>query len=215
MDAPFYLLRSSSKFKRRIQELHTPSLLVQLPCLVQSKRQKCNCIQDVNIWKCIHIRGVAVQTHPFYEASGFEVGDVGEGCIFTTRDELEDDNAEAEDIGLDGEGTVHDVLGRHVAVGADGAGLDLAVLRREEAGHAEVSNLRGPILVQQDVAGLDVAMDDGGVSVLVQVQQPSRHPHDHLEPPVPVQLRPLPVPLVSCSCMHAPNHISNRPLKNN
>ncbi|KAB8110491.1 hypothetical protein EE612_047762, partial [Oryza sativa] len=86
----------------------------------------------------------------------------------------------------------------HVAVGAGDAGLDVGAAvagLREEAGHAEVGDLGDPAVVEEDVAGLDVAVDDGRVRVLVQVQQPARHAHHHLVPPRPRQLLPLPPPL--------------------
>jgi hypothetical protein len=58
----------------------------------------------------------------------------------------------------------------------------------EEPGHAEVGDLGHPAVVQEDVACLDVAVDDGRVRVLVEVQQAARHAHHHLVTPRPGKL---------------------------
>ena len=121
-------------------------------------------------------------------------------------DDLEDHNAEAEDVGLGGEVAVHEVLGRHVPVGAGDAGVDAGAAVAglwEETGHAEVGDLGHPPVVEEDVAGLDVAMDDGRVRVLVEVQQAPRHAHHHLVPPRPGQLRaPQPVAVAAGWALH-------------
>lgn len=101
-------------------------------------------------------------TYPFKEALNFGVGD---GGILLARDELKDEDAKAEDIGLGREGAMHDILGGHVAVGAGDTGEVLW----KEAGHAEVCDFGSPSLIEQDVASLDVPMDDGHVCALVQV----------------------------------------------
>lgn len=87
---------------------------------------------------------------------------------------------------------MHEVLGRHVPVSAGDTGMDTRVAIAglgEEAGHAEVGDLGHPPVVEEDVAGLDVTVDDGRVSVLVEVEQATRHADHDLVPPRPGQLR--------------------------
>lgn len=59
----------------------------------------------------------------------------------------------------------------------------------EEPGQAKITDLGLELVVQEDVAGLDVAMNDPQVRLLVQVLQTSRNANDDLMPGFPVQKR--------------------------
>jgi hypothetical protein len=86
-------------------------------------------------------------TYVFEETVGFGIERWNKGRILAAGDDLEDDDAEAEHVGLGGEVAVHEVLGRHVPVGARDAGVHAgaAVARlRKEPGHSEVGDLGHP-----------------------------------------------------------------------
>jgi hypothetical protein len=131
-------------------------------------------------------------------------------------DDLEDQHAVAVDVGLLGELPVDDVLRSHVPTactrkrktmressvvsamhhlgqGKSGsqssgeAGAEVALVVHEVPGEAEVGDLRPEPVVQQDVAGLDVAVYDPDLRGAVQVGEALRRAQHDLEPPLPVQ----------------------------
>jgi len=69
-----------------------------------------------------------------------------------------------------------------------GDGLDVGA---EDPGHAEVGDLGVHVAVQEDVAGLEVPVDDPEARVLVQVQQALRDAVDDAEPALPGQDLPF------------------------
>ena len=97
--------------------------------------------------------------------------------------ELVEDEAEGEDVGLDGGLAGDELLGRHVGDGAaacgvggagdgvgarfalaDGAGgVELGLVGAEAAGEAEVEDLDEAAVGEHDVGGLEVAMEDAEV----------------------------------------------------
>ena len=66
-------------------------------------------------------------------------------------------------------------------------GVVLCRVGAEDPGHAEVGDLGVEVLVQQDVAGLEITVDDAHPGVLVQVEEPLRDPLDYVQPLLPVQ----------------------------
>lgn len=107
------------------------------------------------------------------------------------RDELQQEHAEAVDVGLDAEVARPDVLGRAVAVGAHDARRALA---GAELGQPEVGELRAEGVVEEDVGGLEVPVDDGRVGRLVEVLQPTGRAQGHPHPRLPAQ------PRLGCRC---------------
>lgn len=90
-----------------------------------------------------------------------------------SRDELVEQHAVGPDVALGREAARLDVLGRGVAEGADdGRGDVREALRGAFPGHAEVGELGVPVLVQEDVGGLEVPEDDLEIHVVVQVAEP-------------------------------------------
>ena len=73
---------------------------------------------------------------------------------------LEQHDAEAVDVGLAVDVVAERLLGGDVVGGAEDAALGGQALLVERAGDAEVGDLGGALLVDQDVLGLDVAVDD-------------------------------------------------------
>ena len=68
---------------------------------------------------------------------------------------------------------------------------DVALLRVcDELGEAEVGDLGLEVVVEEDVGGLDVPVDDRRVGELVKVSEPPRRPQRDPEPFLPVQVRP-------------------------
>lgn len=59
----------------------------------------------------------------------------------------------------------------------------------DQLGESEVGDLGGEVLVHEDVAGLDVPVDDGRVGELVEVGQPARRSQRHPEPLLPVEVQ--------------------------
>lgn len=88
-----------------------------------------------------------------------------------------------------------------VAEGAGDDGGDVAMVGLHERGEAEVGDPGLHVVVEEDVAGLDVAVDHVRDAVVVQVREPPRHPRRDLVPRLPPQ-RP-PRLLLPC------NHIKN------
>lgn len=79
-------------------------------------------------------------------------------------------------------------------LGADhAAGVDLVTLVLEDLGHAEVRDLGAHLVIEEDIAGLEVSVHHLQQRVLVQVQQSPRDPHDDVVPRRPPQLRALPL----------------------
>lgn len=86
------------------------------------------------------------------------------------REQLEQDDAVAVDVALGGGPAGVEVLGREVAEGAGDEGGDVAgVGLDDERGEAEVGEARLHVVVQEDVTGLDVAVDHVRDAVVVEV----------------------------------------------
>jgi hypothetical protein len=136
--------------------------------------------------------------------------------------DLEEQDAEAEHVGFDGEEALGSVLRRDVTTGHkkcrsyehratrsstetssdfdhyyyllradDPGGVGLGDVGAEDPGHAEVGDLGAHVAVQEDVAGLEVPVDDPQARVLVQVEQALRDAVDDAEPPLPGQDLPF------------------------
>ena len=72
--------------------------------------------------------------------------------------------------------------GESLLSSGDAAGVSHAGVDVEQLGQAEVGDLRVHVRVKQDVARLEIAVDDGQPRVLVEVEKPSANPLDDLEP---------------------------------
>jgi len=70
---------------------------------------------------------------------------------------------------------------------------------RGQFGQAEVGHFGDVLLVEQDVLGFDVAVNDGRVRQLVQIRPPSRGSHGYGQPLRPVQW----VRHLACSGIHS------------
>ena len=81
-----------------------------------------------------------------------------------------------------------DVLWREVAGGAEDAGEDLAVgLAGADLGGGEVGDAGAVVVVEEDVAAVEVAVDDGRGGVLVQELQRAGAVQRDAQPRLPVQ----------------------------
>ena len=90
--------------------------------------------------------------------------------------QLVGDDADRVDVAARVDLGAEELLGRHVA----GRAHDLAHLRQRrgiDARDAEIADLDAPVVVDQDVRGLDVAVHD---ALLVRVAQPVEELADHL-----------------------------------
>jgi hypothetical protein len=138
--------------------------------------------------------------------------------VAAAGDDLEDKDAVAEDVRLGREDAVQGVLRRHVSAAiledvqhafsetggarqakidavdllcsGNAAGVSHAGVDAEQLGQAEVGDLGVHVRVQQDVAGLEVAVDDGQPRVLVEVEEPAADALDDPLPQSPAQLLP-------------------------
>uniref|UniRef100_A0A0D3HAC8 Uncharacterized protein n=1 Tax=Oryza barthii TaxID=65489 RepID=A0A0D3HAC8_9ORYZ len=105
-------------------------------------------------------------------------------------DDLEEDDAEAVDVGAGGELAGESVLGGAVAVGAHDAGGDVGLVADgADLGEAEVGEAGLEGGVEEDVGGLEVAVDDGGTSSVVQVLKAAGGALGDAHPSGPVQSR--------------------------
>lgn len=118
-----------------------------------------------------------------------EVGVAVDGLL--AGEELEEDDAEAVDVGLLGEPGGAGVLRVDVADGADDEGGGVGLAGGDAPGYAEVRQVGLEVLVQKDVRGLHVPVDDPRVAVMVEVGQALRCPHGDPQPRLPVQLHLL------------------------
>jgi hypothetical protein len=90
-------------------------------------------------------------------------------------DDLEEDDAEAVDVGHGGELAGERVLGRAVAVGAHDTRGDVGLVAGgADLGEPEVGEARAEAGVEEDVGGLEVAVDHGRLRGVVQVLEPPR-----------------------------------------
>ncbi|KAJ6832922.1 L-type lectin-domain containing receptor kinase IV.2-like [Iris pallida] len=82
-----------------------------------------------------------------------------------------------------------------------GLGISSVIVQLRQA---EVSQPGVHFTVQQNVAGLDVAVDDNLLPAFVQIQKTRSYTFDDLEPPVPVEIRCGPVvqELVEATVVH-------------
>jgi hypothetical protein len=104
-------------------------------------------------------------------------------------EELEQDDAVAVDVALGGGPPGVEVLWSEVAEGAGNDGGDVAVAGLDERGEAKVAEPGLHVVVEEDVAGLDVAVDDVRDAVVVEVGQASGHAQRDLVPRRPVHHR--------------------------
>jgi len=107
-------------------------------------------------------------------------------------DELEERHAVAEHVGLVGHGVVEH-LGRHVPEGAlEVLCVDDAVeVPSDGEGDAEVGDVCPEVAVEEDVARLDVEVQDPPVALVVEVRERPGHVDGDGEPLGPGQLAPL------------------------
>lgn len=66
------------------------------------------------------------------------------------------------------------------------SGAEICFVFREEPGQAKVTDLRLEFVIKEDVAGLDISMNNPQVWVLMQVLQSSSDPDNDLESSLPV-----------------------------
>jgi hypothetical protein len=71
---------------------------------------------------------------------------------------------------------------------SNAAGVSDARVDVEQLSQSEVGDLGVHVRVQQDIARLEIAVDDGQPRVLVEVKEPSADPLDDLVPQSPAQL---------------------------
>jgi hypothetical protein len=76
----------------------------------------------------------------------------------------------------------------HLLCSGNVAGVSHARVDAEELGQAEVGDLGVHVCIQKDVAGLEIAVDDGQPRVLVEVEEPSADALDDPLPQSPAQL---------------------------
>ncbi|WVZ71585.1 LOW QUALITY PROTEIN: hypothetical protein U9M48_020157 [Paspalum notatum var. saurae] len=104
---------------------------------------------------------------------------VAAGGVAAAGDELEEQHAEAVDVGLGADGQAGDPLRREVPDGAPHGGQGAAEVPPHELGHPEVGDLGAQVPVQQHVLRLHVAVDDALPAAVVQVgQSPGDAEHD-------------------------------------
>ncbi len=90
-----------------------------------------------------------------------ELGVVDKG--WAARQQLEEKHARAVDVGRGGRVTALDLLGAHVLRGPDGRAVARHARTLLVVRDAEVGDLRGAVRVEQDVAGLQVTVDEPGI----------------------------------------------------
>ena len=133
-------------------------------------------------------RGAQQRARPVHEAVLHVVCGV-DGAA--PREQLQQHDAEGEDVGSVRELPAGRVLGRQVAEGAHDARGHVRVGVRRELGQPEVGHHGLEVGVQQDVGGLDVAVDDPRVAVLVEVGEALGGAERDLHAGVPVHDGPV------------------------
>ncbi|BAT06225.1 Os08g0514033, partial [Oryza sativa Japonica Group] len=107
-------------------------------------------------------------------------------------DDLEHEHAEREHVGLARRLVADGVLRRDVAARAGDAEVgEGAAVEVEDAGEAEVAEPRAEGGVEEDVAGLDVAVEHHGAVLVVDVVQAGGDVGDDVAAALPAQRRPL------------------------
>lgn len=147
--------------------------------------------------------GIDALLHLIFAQSGSGPGDeallaFGHGMVdgLPPREEFEQHHSEAVDVALLGDLAGHGVLGSVVAEGAeDAGGVEASSGVGGLVGEAEVGDLGQEVVEEEDVAGADVAVDDGGLAFLMQKLQPFGCAERDLHSLVPAEdgawLRPL------------------------
>lgn len=69
----------------------------------------------------------------------------------------------------------------------DAVRVDLVLITAKDPRHAEIRNLGIHVMVQEDVAGLEITVHDAKPRVPVKVKKTSSDPFDNVEPRLPVQ----------------------------
>ncbi|BAH92796.1 Os04g0584201 [Oryza sativa Japonica Group] len=103
---------------------------------------------------------------------------------------LHDEHPERVHVRVEAGASGEEALVRHVAAGAR-HGLRRVVrhlVEVDDTGEAEVAEARAVLLVEHDVARLDVPVEDPAAAPVVQVLQRGRHAADYLVPSLPGQL---------------------------
>ena len=77
----------------------------------------------------------------------------------------------------------------NVAVGAGDSGHGFGIGHVDDFGESEISDMGFEIVVEQNVGGLDIAVDDPGLAVVVEVRESLGGPKSDLEPVGPAQHR--------------------------
>lgn len=104
-------------------------------------------------------------------------------------DKLEEEDAEAKDVGLVGGLAGGEVLWSDVADGATDGGGDMRVSMVEKLGEAKVADHRLAAVVEENVGSLHITVNYLWVALLVEVQQTPRCSQRYPFPRVPVQRR--------------------------
>lgn len=104
------------------------------------------------------------------------------------RDQLQHKNAEAIYVGLFAELTSCNILWITVALIFQNPSKYVGfVPSRRELGETKIRKLGIEVVVQQNVFGLHVVVNDGRVRQIVQVMEPIRYTKNNLDPCVPVE----------------------------
>lgn len=74
-------------------------------------------------------------------------------------------------------------------LGSSDASVDVCRVFLKEPSHPKIRNLRNPFLVEQNVAGLDVSVDNAVRRVLVEIEQSTSNACYDLKPQFPIYLR--------------------------
>ena len=73
-------------------------------------------------------------------------------------------------------------------LGSGNASVDVCCIFLIEPSHPKISNLGNPFVIKQNVASLNVPMDDAVWGVFMEIEQPSSNARYDLKPQLPVYL---------------------------
>lgn len=73
-------------------------------------------------------------------------------------------------------------------LGSCNASVDVCSVFLIEPSHSKISNLRNPFVIKQNVASLDVPMDDAVWGVFMEIEKSSSNASYDLKPQLPVYL---------------------------
>ncbi|MQM18917.1 hypothetical protein Taro_051918 [Colocasia esculenta] len=107
--------------------------------------------------------------------------------ISPAADDFQQHDAEAVHIHLGRDRQALEPLGRDVSSCSSDVREGSALVRPQQLGHPEVGDPGCEVVVDEDVLRLDVAVDDLGAAVFVQIQDAPRDPEGELHAGVPMQ----------------------------